>query len=467
MPTPPIHVPDPEDLAGLQLAAREYLFVGMWNAEQLAAEGGPIVPVASKGINFRDLAGNEFIDAIGGMYFRNVGYGRDEIAAAVARQLEQVSMGVYAAAAPATIRLAARLAQLAPGDLSRTFFTTGGSEANETSLKLAQAYHVRQGARGRFKVISRRGSYHGATYGTQWLGGHPGFPRTDYQPMPAHVAHIGQPNPYRCEYGGRTPEECAELCAWALEEAILFHGPESVSAFIGEPVSQPLGGVVPGPGYWPRVREICDRYGVLLIFDEVITGFGRLGAWFGADYFGVTPDIMSFAKGITSGYFPYGGSIATRRVADAFLGGADRTFKHMFTYTGHPAGAAAGQVNQDIIEREGLVDNARARGEQLRERLAETMARHPIVGDARGVGLLQGLELVRDRRTKEHFPAEAGLGARLTESLRKRGVWLRVPAFVLPIAPPLVISTQEIDHLSDVVDAALGEVERELGLSPR
>jgi len=215
------------------------------------------------------------------------------------------------------------------------------------------------------------------------------------------------------------------------------------------------------------VREICDRYGVLLIFDEVITGFGRLGTWFGADYFGVVPDIMSFAKGITSGYFPYGGSIATRRVADAFQGGADRTFKHMFTYTGHPAGAAAALVNLDILEREALVDSARARGEQLRARLAETMARHPIVGDARGAGLLQGLELVRDRETKEHFPAEVGLGARLTESLRKRGVWLRVPAFILPIAPPLVVSAQELDQLCDAVDAALGEVERGLGLSPR
>jgi adenosylmethionine-8-amino-7-oxononanoate aminotransferase len=465
MPTPPpVHVPDPEDLAGLLRAAREHLFVGMSNADQLEAEGGPAIPIASKGIRFRDLAGHEYVDAIGGMYFRNVGYGREEIVAAVTQQLSQVSMGVYAAAVPATIRLAARLAALTPGDLSRTFFTTGGSEANETSLKLAQAYHVRQGARGRFKVVSRRGSYHGATYGTQWLGGHPGFPRSDYQPMPAHVVHIGQPNPYRCEYGGRTLEECAERCARALEDAILFAGPESVSAFIGEPVSQPLGGVVAGPGYWPRVREICDKYGVLLIFDEVITGFGRLGTWFGADYVGVTPDIMSFAKGITSGYFPYGGSIATRRVADAFQGSPDKTFKHMFTYSGHPAGAAAALVNLEILEREGIVENARVRGEQLRGRLAEMKARHPIVGDARGAGLLHGLELVRDRATKEHFPLEVGLAARLTESLKRRGIWLRVPAFILPIAPPLMISAQEMDQLCDAVDGALGDVERALGV---
>jgi len=467
MTEPQSRVPAASDAEGLRRAAIDHLFVGMVNATQLEEEGGPTIPVSSKGVSFTDVDGVEYLDAIGGMYFRQVGFGREEIARAIYEQLVAVSMGVYAGVAPATIQLAARLAELAPGTLSRTFFTMGGSEANETALKMAQAYHVRQGARGRFKVISRRGSYHGATYGTLWLGGHPGFPRTDYQPMPAHAVHVGQPNPYRCEYGGRTPEECAERCAAAVEEAILFHGPESVSAFLGEPVSQPLGGVVPGPGYWPRVREICDRYGVLLIFDEVITGFGRLGTWFGADYVGVTPDIMSFAKGITSGYFPYGGAIARREIADAFSGGPEKTFQHMFTYTGHPAGAAAGLANLEIIERERLIDNCRARGEQLRARLADIAARHPIVGDARGAGLIQGLELVQDRASKAHFPAEAQLGARLTQALKKRGIWLRVPAFILPLAPPLVVTSLEIDHLCDAVDSALGEVEGQLGVRAR
>ncbi len=465
MPATKTTVPSATDSRALHDSANAHLFVGMNNAAQLAEEGGPAIVVGGKGIKFRDIEGHEFVDAISGMYFRNVGFGRDEIARAVYDQLREVNMHAYASAAPATIQLAAKLAQITPGSLSRTFFVQGGSEANETSLKMAQAYHVRMGQRGRYKVISRRGSYHGGTIGTQWLGAHPGFPRTDYQPVPAHATvHIGQPNPYRCEYGGRTPEECAQKCAQALEDAILFEGPDSVSAFLAEPVSQPLGGVVAGPGYWPRVREICNKYGVVLIFDEVITGFGRLGTWFGADFVGVTPDIMSFAKGVTSGYFPYGGSIATKEVADVFSGGADKTFKHMFTYTGHPAGAAAGLKNLEIIEREGVIENARARGVQLKDRMQEMKEKHPVVGDARGAGLIQGLEIVKDRKTKEHFDAKVGVNTRLTASLKKRGIWLRVPAYILPVAPPLIITADEVEHLTTALDESLTELEKGLGV---
>ena len=457
-------VPAVDDPAGLHLAAIEHLFVGMVNTAQLAEEGGPLVIDSSDGIYVTDIEGRRYIDGISGMYFRNVGHGREEIARAIYEQLLRVSMNVYAAAAPATIRLAARLAEMTPCTLSRTFFSQGGSDANETSLKMAQAYNMRHGDSGRFKVISRRGSYHGSTYGTMWLGDHPGFPRTDYQPPPANVVHVPQPNPYRCEFGSATPEECGEKSANAIEEAIIFHGPESVSAVIGEPVSQPLGGVVPPDNYWPRVREICDKYGVLLIFDEVITGFGRLGTWFGADFVGVTPDIMSFAKGISSGYFPVGGSIATKEVGDAFTGGPEATFKHMYTYMAHPAGAAASLANLEIMERENLVDNARERGEQLKDRLLEMKEKHRMIGDVRGVGLIQGIEFVKDRATKEHFDPKLGVNTRLTEKLIDRGVWIRVPAFILPIAPPLIITADELDQLADAIDESIGEVEREIGV---
>ena len=456
-----VDIPGSDDPIALREAANEHLFVGMSSRSQMEREGGPLLLSGSHGIYIKDVEGNEFIDGISGMYFRNVGHGREEIARAIYDQLSSVSMNVYASATPASIQLAVKLAQLAPGDLNRSFFVQGGSEANETSLKMAQAYHVRQGDPGRYKVISRRGSYHGNTYGTLWLGGHPGFPRSDYQPVPPNVVHVPHPYFYRCEYGSTSPAECAEKTANAIEEAILFHGPESVSAFLGEPVATPFGMVVPPEGYWERVREICDKYGVLLIFDEVITGFGRLGTWFGADYFGVTPDIISFAKGVTSGYFPLGGSIASDKITGVFK---DSTFSHMFTYSNHPAGAAAALSNIEIVERENLVENAKLRGEQLQRRLLDLKEMHPMVGDVRGAGLMQGLEFVKDRETKERFDSRLKVHEKLTKGMADRGLWIRSYSFFLPIAPPLSVTADEIDQIMDAIDETLTETEKDLGI---
>lgn len=453
-----------EKSSELKRSALEHLFVGMTNHAMLGEEGGPLIIERGEGIYIYDVDGNRYVDGISGMYFRNVGHGREEIARAIYDQISDVSMNVYAGVTPAAVKLAAEIAELTPGNLSRTFFCQGGSEANESALKLAQAYHMRVGDKGRYKVISRRGSYHGATYGTMWLGDHPGFPRTDYQPKPNNAVHVPAPHYYRCEFNSESAEQCGELAALAIERAILSEGPDSVSAVIGEPVSQPLGGVVPPANYWPMVREICDRYGVLLIFDEVITGFGRLGEWFGADVVGVQPDIMSFAKGVTSGYFPLGGVIADRRVADVFAGGPDKTWSHMYTYSGHPGGVAAGLKNLEILKREGLIDNARERGKQLSQRLLEMMERHSIIGDARGMGLVQGMEIVSDRGTKEHFSSDVGINMMLTDALKRRGVWIRVPAFIIPVSPPLTISSQELDDLCDAIDDSIAEVSVALGL---
>ncbi len=456
--------PDTVAAMDLRQAALDHLFVGMVNHAQLADEGGPLIIDRSEGIYIYDSDGKRYTDCISGMYFRQVGHGREPIARAIYDQVARVSMNVYAGVTPATAELCAKLAKISPGKLTRTFFCQGGSEANESSIKMAQAYHVRRGERGRHKVVSRRGSYHGGTWGTMWLGEHPFFPRTDYQPVPAHCIVVPGPNFYHCEFNSTSPEQCGERSARAIEQEILLQGPESVSAVIGEPVTQPLGGVVPPSNYWPIVREICDKYGVLLIFDEVITGFGRLGTWFGADFVGVQPDIMSFAKGITSGYFPVGGSMATAEVANVFAGGPEKTWSHMFTYCAHPGGAAAALKNLEIIERENLVENARLRGVQLADRLERMKGKHPIIGDVRGAGLLQGIEFVKDRKTKEHFEPALGVNAMLTAELKVRGVWLRVPPFILPIAPPLSITAGELDELVTNVDEALAAVERRLGI---
>jgi len=358
--------------------------------------------------------------------------------------------------------LAKKISEITPGGLSRSFFCQGGSEANESSLKLAQAFHVRNGEKGRYKIISRKGSYHGSTYGTMWLGGHPGFPRTDYQPKPLNVVTVPHPHFYRDEFGSKSPEENAMNSAQAIEDAIIFEGAESVSAVIGEPVSQPLGGIVPHESYWPLVREICDKYGVLLIFDEVITGFGRLGEWFGANLVKTVPDIMSFAKGVTSGYFPLGGTVSTKKVSNAFAGGPEKVWSHMYTYSAHPAGAAAALANLKIVEKNDLVQNAKLRGLQISEKLIEMKEKYEIIGDVRGVGLIQGIEFVEDRASKKHFDSSVGLNKLLTDELRKRGVWIRVPAFILPIAPPLTINADQTEELCSIIDESIATVNKKL-----
>jgi len=446
----------------LAKSANKHMYIGMINESTLEKEGGPLLIKSSNGIYLHSVNDETFIDGISGMYFRNTGHGREEIAKAIYDQISNVSMNVYAGVTPKSAELAKKLYEITPGDLSKTFFCQGGSEANESSLKLAQAYHVRNGEKGRFKVISRIGSYHGSTYGTMWLGGHPGFPRTDYQPSPNNIIHVRQPDFYRKNYDAENIEEFTDNCIKEIEEKILFNGPESISCFIGEPVSQPLGGVVPHESYWPRVRELCDRYGILLIFDEVITGFGRIGEWFGSDLVKVNPDIMSFAKGITSGYFPLGGSISSSKIASVFDGDPSNAWSHMYTYSAHPGGAAAALKNLEILEKEDLINNAKKRGEQLFQRLEDIKNKSRIVGENRGIGLLQGLELVKDKTSKEHFEPSLKINQILTQKLKDRGIWIRVPAFIIPISPPLTVTSDEIDNICESIEESLIELEKEL-----
>ena len=286
----------------LRQKAIDHMFIQMSNSVQMAEEGGPLLIESGEGIYIKDVEGNSYIDGISGMYFRNVGHGREQIAKAIYEQLTKVSMDVYAGVTPATVKLAVKLSEITPGDLSKTFFSQGGSLANESSLKLAQAYHMRMGDKGKYKVISRNGSYHGSTYHTVWVGGHPGFPREDYQPKPQHVVTVPQPNIYRWEFNSTSEEECGELNAKAIEDAILFEGPDSISALIGEPVSQPLGGVVPPSNYWPMVKNICEKYGVILIFDEIYSGWCKTGKLFYfMNFSGLVPDIVTSAKSLGGG----------------------------------------------------------------------------------------------------------------------------------------------------------------------
>ena len=450
------------EVTELQESALEHLWVYLREPSDMAEKGEPQIFVEGKGCKVTDALGNTYIDGMSGLWLKNVGYGRTEIAdAAYAQMLKLTYMPMGTTSEP-TIKLAEKVASITPGDLTRCFFTSGGSEANETAMKLSRAYFKRTGEPTRTKFISRKGSYHGATFGTLALGGSQYFPKEDYEPLLAGVFHAPQPLPYHCEYGGTTPEECAELCIKAIEDIILFQGPSTIAAVVAEPISSPMGAAVPGPNYWPLLRELCDRYGCLLIADEVITGFGRTGKMFACEHWNVTPDIMTVAKGITSGYIPMGGAITRKMISDAFVGSSKAAFRHVITFGGHPVASAAALRNIQILEDEHMADNAAVMGDRLLEGLNELKDKHKIIGDVRGLGLLCGVELVKDRTTKEHFPAEADLAARLTQGFADNGILLR-GGDAMNVAPPLCVTPGEIDEILSVLDRVIGQAAHELG----
>ena len=340
---------------------------------------------------------------------------------------------------------------------------SGGSEANETALKIAKNYHHLKGEPNRWKVISRRGSYHGATLACTSLGrGGPGGGSVpaEFGPLVPGNVHVAQPAQYRCPLCAGAGE-CSLECAADVERAIQHEGPSTVAAVIAEPISAAAGIHVPHPGYWPKLREICDRYGVLLIGDEVITGFCRTGKMFALDHWGVKPDIRTVAKGLTSGYIPIGAAIVSGKVADTFIGDGDRTFKHLFTFGGNPVSCAAALANLEIMEKEHLAERSAEMGDYLFERL-QTLRKHPIVGDVRGgKGLLCALELVRDKNTSEPFPKEAELDSLAVEAMRANRMLGRAGA-IIPIAPPLCITREEIDEAVTRLDQVLETLEGKL-----
>ena len=457
------------DTQSLRDTALQHLWMHNANWVEMAEEGGPLVVVEGKGIRVTDSDGRSWIDVNGGYCSVNVGYGRTEIADAAYEQMRKLAYFPQRTTTPPTALLAKKLAEITPGTLSRVFPVSGGSEATETALKVVKAYHKRREDHGRYKIISRKGSYHGGTGGVLWLGDSHGTSRLDYEPMTQGMVYAPQPNAYRCELGGQSPSECAVRCAKAIEDLILFHHPDTVAAVIGEPVSIVQGVAVPGDEYWPMLREICDKYGVLLVVDEVICGFGRTGKMFGIDHWGVVPDIMAVAKGITSSYLPLGATIATQEVADHFAG-KDNYLRHVFTSSGHPVSAQAALKNIEIIETEGLVQNSADVGSYFKEQLEGLMVDHPIVGNVSGIGLLLSIELVSARETKASFPPEENIGARLDEKFRSRGFLLRANIrhtniYGVIIAPPICITRDEVDEIVHGIDLSLWELEGELGIA--
>lgn len=438
----------------LRQIARDHFWPHSQQVSEFDNEGGLQVITKGEGVWVEDVNGNRYIDVLSGMWLVNIGYGRKEVAQAAAEQIGTVNYSPENTTNIPALRLSKKVAELSKDPKSRVFFVSGGSEAVETALQMARRYHAIRGEPGRFKFISRKDSYHGATFGCMGLGGYRGT--SEFGPLvPGGNVHVTQPYPYRCQYcsdkGG-----CNLECAKDVERAIDHEGKDTVAALIGEPIST-VSMQAPHKDYWPMIREICDKNGVLLIADEVITGFGRTGKMFGQEHWDYIPDITTMAKGLSSGYVPIGATMARKEIADEFIGGEEKTFNHLFTFGGHPGATAAALKNLEIMEGEGMIENSANMGQYLYDQL-QTLYEHPIVGNVTGgTGLLASVELVKDRDTKEKFPKELKLGDKLTEGFLKRGLLTRQRGEMIFLSPPLCITRDEVDHIVKGLDESIAD----------
>jgi putrescine aminotransferase len=423
---------------------------------QALGRQGARVMVRGEGIYLWDSEGNKILDGMSGLWCVAVGYGRTSISKAVYEQMETLPFynSFFNTTNVPAVRLAARLSQLAPEGFNHVFFTGSGSEANDTNVRMVRRYWDLLGFKERHVIISRHNSYHGSTMAGASLGGMSGMHEQGGLPIPG-IVHIGQPN-YYDDGAGLTPDEFGLRAASWLEAKILEVGPDKVAAFIGEPVQGAGGVIIPPDSYWPEIRRICDKYGILLIADEVITGFGRLGRWFASEPY--KPDLITFAKGVTSGYVPLGGVLVGSRVADVLIGqGGD--FNHGFTYSGHPVACAAALENLRIIEDEGLVERvANDTGPYLKQ-VFGALADHPLVGTAETCGFVAGLNLVKRKAENVHyqvrFDPALGVGMLCRAHMFNTGIIMRAVGDRMIIAPPLIMTHAQIDEMVALIRRAL------------
>jgi adenosylmethionine-8-amino-7-oxononanoate aminotransferase len=448
---------DPTAPAYFENEAREHVWIHSAPWIDMAESDGFRVFDHGDGSLIYDVHGREYIDGIAGLWVVNAGHGRVPIAEAMAKQAARLA---YASAMTFTtvpaVQLAEMLAERTPGDLNRVFFCSGGSEAVESAIKIAKQVQAMRGFPRRYKVIARRGSYHGMTYGAMSLT--QSRQETYFGPFMYGVSHVPHPNRYRSDFGVEG-EQADIMAAKAIEQEIEYQNPETVAAVIGEPVSTAAGVHVPSKIYWQMVREICDKHGVLLICDEVINGFGRTGKLFAQELFGIQGDIMTVAKALSSGYAPIAAAIVSDRVFEIFKEQHETPMGHLLTFGGHPVASAAAIKNLEIFDEEQLVARSAEMGDYLGARLEELRA-HPSVGDVRGTGLVWGLEMVRSKSEKTKWPKDAKFIKRLNQLVMERGLITRVWD-VMHFAPPLVITKEQIDRMVAIADESLTIAERE------
>ena len=432
---------------------------------ELARKGTRII-VRAEGCWLWDSHGNRILDAMAGLWCVNAGYGRRELVEAASRQMAELPYynAFFQSATPSCVELAARLAKIAPDGLSRVFFTNSGSEANDTAVKLIRYYWNLQGRPLKKTIISRRYAYHGVTLAAASLSGLPNMhPQADL-PLPG-FEHVDAP--YWYAHGGALdPETFGLHAARSLEERILELGPDSVGAFIGEPVQGAGGVIIPPPGYWAEVQRICRQYDILLVADEVICGFGRTGQWFGVQRFGIEPDLMTVAKGLSSGYQPIAAVLVGDRVGDAIVE-AGEEWAHGFTYSGHPVAAAVALENLRVLESEGLHERASGPlGEHFAAALG-SLSDHPLVGEVRTCGLLGAVELVEDKAERRYFAPNRRVGQICRDHCIENGLVMRAVRDVMVVAPPLIITEAEIDEMVMRARRALDQTAADLARAPK
>lgn len=405
----------------------------------------------AEGVYLYDRDGKRYLDFSSQLMNVNIGHGNPEVRDAVMRQMDEVSYVYPGAATKVRGELGKKLAEIAPGDLNKTFFTLGGAEAIENAIKLARVYT------GRHKIISQYRSYHGATYGAISAGGDPRRHPVDSQ-QASNIVHVENPYFYRCPWHSRTLEECAERAAANVEQVIKYEGPNTVAAILLEGESGSSGCIKYPPSYWQRIRAIADRYGILLIDDEVMSGFGRTGKWFGVENYGVVPDIICMAKGLTSGYLPLGGIIVSDKIIDTFQ---DRALPLGLTYSAHAVSCAAALEVIKIYERDNLIERAAEMGRYLDERVEELKEKHPSIGDYRNTGLLGCFELVKNRTSKEPMapwnasPDEMKVMSEVAAKIRSLGMFTFVRWNFIFTAPPLTITREELDEGLNIISQAI------------
>ena len=442
-------------------------FLHPYTALNAHQEAGSNIIASGKGVVLTDTKGKKYIDGMAGLWCVNIGWGHQEVVQAITKQAENLAYyhSFFSMGTEAPIRLADRIIRLAPDNMSKVFFGNSGSDANDTNIKLVWYYNNIRGKPEKQKIISRQRAYHGVTVASASLTGLPSLHTAFNLPLPM-ILHTETPHYWRNAEPGMSEREYSKWCAQKLEDMILAEGPETVGAFIAEPVMGAGGVIIPPEGYFPEIQKVLRKYDVLMIADEVITGFGRTGNWFASETYDIEPDIMTIAKGMTSAYIPMSGSLISDQIWQVIREGAPGVgyFAHGYTYTGHPVAAAAAMANIDVMERLDLPNKCADVGAYFQRRLREEVADHPLVGEVRGEHLLAAVELVANKKTKEDFDAALAVGPTLSKYAIEEGLIVRALPLstAISFSPPLVISESEVDEALTHFTTALNRLTDEL-----